>query len=157
MSAISPAGEKRNVKASTMWLVKSPVNWALEPRKQGPRISSQTIHAFTWDASLAEVSIKCNSLYEQIFLSDSLWKPSIVREQKCLNGLFMKYSNTYFPFIFIYQSLEQNSPCILNQFPKNNIYYLINIDHSSQLQYKLQQLPPDCYLRYCSTDWIWSK
>ena len=24
-----------------------------------------------------------------------------------------------------------------------------NIDHSSQLQYKLQQLPPDYYLRYC--------
>ena len=124
MSAISPAGEKRNVKASTLWLVKSPVNWALEPRKQGPRISSQTIHAFTWDASLAEVSIKCNSLYEQIFLSDSLWKPSTLRGQTCFNALFKKYSNTYIPIIFIFQSLEQNSPSILNQFPKKNIYYL---------------------------------
>ena len=124
MIAISPAGEKPNVKASTMWLVKSPVNWALEPRKQGLRISSQTIHAFTWDASVAEVSIKCNSLYEQIFLSDSLWKPSTLRGQKCLNALFIEYSNTYIPLIFIFQSLEQNSPSILNQFPKNNIYYL---------------------------------
>ena len=105
-------------------LVKSPVNWALEQRKQGPRISSQTIHAFTWDASLAEVSIKCNSLYEQIFVSDSLWKSSTLRGQKCLNALFIQYSNTYIPIIFIFQSLEQNSPSILNQFPKNNIYYL---------------------------------
>ena len=124
MSAISPAGEKGNVKALTMRLAKSHVNWALEPRKQGPRIFSQTIHAFTWDASLAEVSIKCNSLYEQIFLTDSLWKPSTLREEKCLNALFIKYSNTYIPFIFIFQSLEQNSPSILNQFPENKIYSL---------------------------------
>ena len=124
MSAISPAGEKGNVKALTMWLAKSHVNWALEPRKQGPRIFSQTTHAFTWDASLAEVSIKCNSLYEQIFLTDSLWKPSTLQEEKCLNALFIKYSNTYIPFIFIFQSLEQNSPSILNQFPENKIYSL---------------------------------
>ena len=84
----------------------------------------QSDDSFTWDASLAEVSIKCNSLYEQIFLTDSLWKPSTLQEEKCLNALFIKYSNTYIPFIFIFQSLEQNSPSILNQFPENKIYSL---------------------------------
>ena len=40
-----------------------------------------------------------------------------------------------FPFIFIFQSLEQSSPSILNRFSENKYILLINIDHSSQLRY----------------------
>ena len=74
MCALSPARGKRYVKATITFLGKSPVNWIPEPWKQGPRISSQMVHAFTWDALRVEVCIQCSLFWIRIFLNEFLAK-----------------------------------------------------------------------------------
>ena len=67
--ALSPARGKGYVKASITYLGKSPVNWIPEPWKQGPRISSQMVHAFTWDTLRVEVCLFCIRIFLNEFLA----------------------------------------------------------------------------------------
>ena len=43
-------------------------------KEQGPRISSQMVYAFTWDALVVEVRIWSSLFYIQVFLSEFLVK-----------------------------------------------------------------------------------